>query len=251
MLAIIIDDEVNAQQALISLIKEVSPSLDIVEVASSVAEGVKAINKHRPDIVFSDIDMPGLTGLQLLDFFDSEDINFELIFVTNYSEFAVKAFQLSAIDYLLKPIEKELLEKAIKKVEKKLNFGQSERNLALKVSIANNTFEKIALPLADGVVFVEIKDILVMKADNVYTEVELTNGKKIVVSKPLKSFEKLLTEQMSFFRIHRSYLVNLKGIKQFVKSDGGTAIMESDTQVPIARDRKDSFVKAWEKIRVR
>ncbi len=251
MRAIIIDDEVLAQETLKQLLGEVAPMLEVVDIASNVAEGVKSINRYKPDIVFSDIDMPGITGLQLLEFFNEEDIQFELIYVTSYSEFAVRAFQLSAIDYLLKPVEKELLEKAIKKVEKKLNFGQSERNLAPKASIANNTFEKIALPLADGVVFVEMKDILVMKADNVYTEVELANGKKIVVSKPLKSFEKLLTEQMSFFRIHRSYLVNLKGIKQFIKSDGGTAIMENETQVPIARDRKESFVKAWEKIRVR
>lgn len=251
MQAIIIDDEVLAQETLRKLLREVAPMLEIVDVVSSVAEAVKSINRNKPDIVFSDIDMPGITGLQLLEFFNEEDIQFELIYVTSYSDFAVRAFQLSAIDYLLKPLEKELLEKAIKKVEKKLNFGQSERNLALKASIANNSFEKIALPLSDGVLFVEMKDILVMKADNVYTEVELANGKRIVVSKPLKSFEKLLTEQMSFFRIHRSYLVNLKGIKQFIKSDGGTAIMENETQVPIARDRKDSFIKAWEKIRVR
>lgn len=251
MRAIIIDDEVLAQETLKKLLGEVAPDLEVIDIASNVAEGVKSINRHKPDIVFSDIDMPGITGLQLLEFFNEEDIQFELIYVTSYSEFAVRAFQLSAIDYLLKPVEKELLEKAIKKVDKKINYNQSERNLALKASIASNTFEKIALPLADGVVFVEMKDILVMKADNVYTEVELANGRKIVVSKPLKSFEKLLTEQMSFFRIHRSYLVNLKGIKQFIKSDGGTAVMENETQVPIARDRKDSFVKAWEKIRVR
>lgn len=248
---ILIDDEQREIAALKEKLKKCFIAVEIVAECNSVSEAVKAIHKFQPQIVFSDIDMPGLTGLQLLDFFEIDDIHFELIFVTNYSEYAVRAFQLSAIDYLLKPVENELLENAIKKVEKKINYNQAERNLALKTSIANNSFEKIALPLADGVVFVEIKDILLMKADNVYTEVEFVNGKKIVVSKPLKSFEKLLTEQMSFFRIHRSYLVNLKGIKQFIKSDGGTAIMENETQVPIARDRKESFIKAWEKIRVR
>ena len=115
MRAIIIDDEVLAQETLKKLLGEVAPELEVIDIASNVAEGVKLINRHKPDIVFSDIDMPGITGLQLLEFFNEEDILFELIYVTSYSEFAVRAFQLSAIDYLLKPVEKELLEKAIKK----------------------------------------------------------------------------------------------------------------------------------------
>lgn len=251
MEAVIIDDEEQARQALSAVLAEIAPDIAIMSEASSVAEGVKLINKHAPQIVFSDIDMPVLTGLQLLDFFNPEDINFELIFVTSYSEYAVKAFQLSAIDYLLKPIDKELLTKAIDKVRQRKNYRQAERNTALKQMVSQNKFDKIALPLADGLRFVEIEHVSVMKADNVYTEVEMKNGEQILVSKPLKSFEKMLEQSLGFFRTHRSYLINLNAAKTFIRSDGGMVIMENDRQVPIARERKDEFVKAWESIRIR
>lgn len=251
MQAIIVDDEEPARQALRALLTEVAPDIAIIGEASSVAEGVKLINKHAPQIVFSDIDMPVLTGLQLLDFFDHEDISFELIFVTSYSEYAVKAFQLSAIDYLLKPIDKELLAKAVDKVRQRKNYRQTERNTALKQMVSQNKFDKIALPLADGLRFVEIDSISVMKADNVYTEVEMKNGEQILVSKPLKSFEKMLEQSLGFFRTHRSYLINLNAVKTFIRSDGGMIVMGNDRQIPIARERKDEFVKAWEGIRIR
>lgn len=251
MQAVIIDDEIQARQALRAMLASVAPDIEVVGEAGLVSDGVKLINKHAPQIVFSDIDMPVLTGLQLLDFFNPEDVNFELIFVTSYSEYAVKAFQLSAIDYLLKPIDAELLAKAVDKVRQRKNYHQAERNTVLKQIVNQNKFDKIALPLADGLRFVEIDNISVMKADNVYTEVELKGGEQILVSKPLKSFEKMLEQSLGFFRTHRSYLINLNAVKTFIRTDGGTIIMENDRQIPIARERKEEFVKAWESIRIR
>ncbi|MBS1613994.1 MAG: response regulator [Bacteroidetes bacterium] len=251
MQAVIIDDEADARTAIRVLLNEVAPDVEIVGEAGLVSDGVKLINKHAPQIVFSDIDMPVLTGLQLLDFFNADEIGFELIFVTNYSEYAVKAFQLSAIDYLLKPIDKELLTKAIDKVRQRKNYRQVERNTALKQIVKDNKFDKIALPLAEGLRFVEIDAISAMKADNVYTEVELKSGEQILVSKPLKSFEKMLEQSLGFFRTHRSYLINLNAVKTFIRTDGGTIVMENDRQIPIARERKEEFVKAWEGIRIR
>ncbi|HLP51978.1 MAG TPA: response regulator [Chitinophagales bacterium] len=251
MYAVLIDDSPEATLALKTLLRDVAPDVQVAGEATNIADAIKLIRKHEPQIVFSDIEMPVLSGLQLLDFFNEEDISFELIFVTNYSEYAVKAFQLSAIDYLLKPVEAELLSKAIDKVRLRKNYRQTERNMALKQIVNTNRFEKIALPLADGLRFVEIDTIAVMKADNVYTEVELITGETILVSKPLKSFEKILVQQLGFFRTHRTYLINLKAVKTFVRSDGGVIIMENDRQVPIARDRKDEFTKAWEGIRIR
>jgi two-component system LytT family response regulator len=251
MYAVLIDDSEEATIAFKKLLLQVAPDVQIAGEATNIADAVKLIHKHKPQIVFSDIEMPVLSGLQLLDFFNVEDINFELIFVTNYSEYAVKAFQLSAIDYLLKPVDPELLRKAIDKVRQSKNYRQAERNMALKHIVNSNSFEKIALPLADGLRFVEIDTIAVMKADNVYTEVELQNGETILVSKPLKSFEKILAQQLGFFRTHRSFLINLHAVKSFLRSDGGVIVMENDRQIPIARDRKDEFTKAWESIRIR
>lgn len=251
MYAVLIDDSEEATIAFKKLLLQVAPDVQIAGEATNIADAVKLIGKYKPQIVFSDIEMPVLSGLQLLDFFNVEDINFELIFVTNYSEYAVKAFQLSAIDYLLKPVDPELLQKAIDKVRQSKNYRQAERNMALKHIVNSNSFEKIALPLSDGLRFVEIDTITVMKADNVYTEVELKNGETILVSKPIKSFEKILVQQQGFFRTHRSFLINLHAVKSFVRSDGGVIVMENDRQIPIARDRKDEFTKAWESIRIR
>lgn len=251
MQAVIIDDEEQARQALVAMLKQAAPDIEIVGEAALVSEGVKLIRKHNPQIVFSDIDMPVLTGLQLLDFFNPEEIGFELIFVTNYSEYAVKAFQLSAIDYLLKPVDTVLLTKAIDKVRQRKNYKQTERNTALKTIVSQNKFDKIALPLANGLRFVEIDSISALKADNVYTEVELKSGEQILVSKPIKSFDAMLEQSMGFFRTHRSYLINLNAVKTFIRADGGMIIMENDRQIPIARERKDEFVKAWEGIRIR
>lgn len=251
MKAIIIDDEVKDVEMLRAALQQSCADVDVVGHALSVADGVKLINRHKPTIVFSDIDMPQLSGLQLLDFFNPEDIGFELIFVTNYSEYAVKAFQLSAIDYLLKPADNELLAKAVNKVRLHKNYKQLERNLVLKEIVEKNSFEKIALPLAEGLRFVAISDIAAMKADNVYTEVELRNGEQIVVSKPLKAFEKMLESQLGFFRCHRSYLINLSAVSNFIRGEGGSIVMENNRHIPIARDRKDAFTKAWESMRVR
>jgi two-component system, LytTR family, response regulator len=247
--AIIIDDESKARNELRSLIVDLCPDVTILDEAENVKDAVKLIHKHKPDIVFSDIDMPGLTGLQLLDFFNEEELTFELIYVTAYSEYAVNAFQLSAIDYLLKPAQSNLLQKAVEKVQLKQNYKGTERLAVLKENLSND-FSRIALTLADGVQFVEINDILYLKAENVYTEVYMIDGSKILVSKPIKIFEKMLETNPFFFRSHRSYLINIRHIKQYIKTDGGVAIMDNDTEVPIARDRKDEFIKSWAQAKV-
>jgi two-component system, LytTR family, response regulator len=250
MKTIIKDDEASARASIITHLAEHCPTVEIVGEASNVSDAVKLIRKFQPDIVFSDIDMPGLTGLQLVDFFNPDELNFELIFVTSYSEYAVKAFQLSAIDYLLKPIDASLLVKAVEKVAQKQNYKSSERLAILKENLAEKNFSRIALTLSEGVIFVEIDDILFLKAENVYTEVYMKDGKKTLVSKPLKVFEKMLEDNKYFFRSHRSYLINIKHIKQYIKSDGGTVIMDNEVEIPIARERKEEFVKSWSAVKV-
>ncbi|WP_299459769.1 LytTR family DNA-binding domain-containing protein [uncultured Microscilla sp.] len=241
--ALIIDDEAKARRILQELLKEYCPQIEIVGEADDVPNAVKAIHKYRPNLVFLDIEMPGYTGFQLLDFFDT--INFEIIFTTAYREYAIQAFQVSAIDYLLKPIQIELLIKAIEKVEGQLSEPQiNERIDTLKSNLSQEYITRIALPVAEGLLFIEVDQIVYLNAEGAYTQIFLEGGKKVLVSKKIKSFEKVL-DHPSFFRTHRSYLINLNRVKQYVKQDGGYIVMDNNDAVNLARERKEDFLKAY------
>lgn len=244
MRTIIIDDELLARENLKQLLAGVSNEVKIVAEANGVAEAVKLIKKHLPEVVFCDIEMQVLSGLQLLDFFNEEEINFELIFVTSHSQFAIQAFRLSAIDYLLKPVEPQYLKEALNKVKQKKNSAQSERASVLKQNVSASAFEKMALPQQEGFVFVELRNIIWLKADNVYTEVALKDGRKILVSRTLKEFEKALPEE-SFFRSHRSYILNLNEITSYNKTEGGYMLMSDHTQIPLSLDKRENFTSLW------
>jgi two-component system LytT family response regulator len=189
--------------------------------------------------------MPVLNGLQLLDFFNPEEVNFELVFVTSYSEYAVRAFQLSAIDYLLKPVDKELLTKALNKVRAKQNYQQQERFGLLKKNIETITPTKIALTVLNEVSFIDLSEIIYLKADNVYTEFYLANKDTRIISRPIKEYEKMLVGK-DFFRTHRSYLINLNQVKTYSKTEGGFIVMSNGHIVNLARERKEEFLKAWQ-----
>lgn len=242
--ALIIDDEAKARRILLELLKEYCPQVEVVGEADDVPNAVKAIHKHQPNLVFLDIEMPGYTGFQLLDFFDN--VSFEIIFTTAYREYAIQAFQVSAIDYLLKPIQIELLIKAIEKVESQLSSAPqiNERIDALKSNLSQEHITRIALPVAEGLLFVEVEEIVYLNAEGAYTQIFLDGGKKVLVSKKIKSFEKVL-DHPSFFRTHRSYLINLNRVKQYVKQDGGYIVMDNNDSVNLARERKEDFLKAY------
>ncbi|MEM7659234.1 MAG: LytTR family DNA-binding domain-containing protein [Bacteroidota bacterium] len=247
MKAIIIDDEPRARAVLRTLLEENCPEVEILAEAEDVPEAVKAINKHHPDIIFLDIEMPGYSGFELMDFFS--EINFQIIFTTAYSEYAVQAFQVSAIDYLLKPIQIDQLLHAVQKAKEKLNHSQTLEKLeALKSNLnSDGQIKKIALPVANGLLFVETEDIIYLKAEGSYTQIHLVQGPKLLVSRKLKEFEKLLSNP-SFFKSHRSYLINLNHVKQYVRQDGGYIVMKNDDVVSIAKDRKDALLEAIKNI---
>jgi two-component system LytT family response regulator len=244
MRTLIIDDETLARDNLKQLFNSLTNEIDVIGEASGVAEGVKLIRKHKPDIVFCDIEMPVLNGLQLLDFFEPEEVNFELIFATSHSEFAIQAFRLSAIDYLLKPIDPDHLQSAINKVAGKLSAHKSERFQLLKENVSQPIPRKIAIPKQDGYVFIEIDNIVWLKADNVYTDVALKNGQKIVVSRTLKEFEKSLPEKL-FFRSHRSYIINKNEIIGYSKSEGGFVVMSDHNNIPLSTEKREDFTAFW------
>ena len=245
MKAIIVDDELNARLALRGILEENFPEIEIVAENHDVPSAVKSIHAHKPELVFLDIAMPGYSGLELLKFFDESQINFKIIFVTAYAEYAINAFELSAVDYILKPVRIEALQRALSK----LNDTKSSESLkVLQNNLEMPQNKKIALNTGDGITFIELQDILYLKADGSYTHFYISNKNKITVSKKISEFERL--EQVGdFMRIHRSHLINLERIQKIVRQDGGTVIMDNGDELSISSDRKTTLLEKFETFR--
>jgi len=232
--AVIIDDEAMARTLLAEMVKEYCPQVNIVEECKDLPSGVKAINKHQPDIVFLDIEMPGHSGLELLEFFNEDQINFSIIFITAYDKYAIKAFKLSAVDYLLKPFETEELTTAIAKVEKmkdKASFA------LLKNNLNPNSSKKLSISTVSSNRFIELDHILYIKAEGAYSFIYLKSGESITTSKGLKYYEELLSEIPQFFRCQKSYIVNTPYITEYIKSDGGELIVNNEHRISISPDK--------------
>lgn len=215
--AIIIDDEGMARTLLKGMINEYCENIDVVDLCKDLPCGVKSIRKYKPDIVFLDIEMPGHSGLELLDFFDENEVDFSIIFVTAYNRYAIQAFKLSAVDYLLKPIESQDLIDAVSLFQKQKNKKQYN---VLKENLTS-PHKKIGLNNISSISFVELDSVLFFQADGSYTKVILKDGKTIVTSKSLKHFENMLIDNDMFYRCHKSFIVNTTHISEYVKSDGG------------------------------
>ncbi|MCH9659463.1 MAG: LytTR family DNA-binding domain-containing protein [Bacteroidetes bacterium] len=248
MKALIIDDEPKARKLLEVLVTENCPKINSLFQAEDLLSGVDLIKKHHPQIVFLDIEMPQHSGLEIMDFLDKEELDFEIIFTTAYSEYAIQAFELSAVDYILKPIRPS---KVVDAVEKAIeHLGNSQINVKLeelKSALSHSNFKKIALPVVDGIRFVAFDDIIMMEADGMYTKISMTQ-EEILISKPLKHFVELLQELSIFYKPHRSYLVNLTFIKQYVKSDGGYILMDNDRSVSISKEKKGEFLSIMQSL---
>ncbi|WP_291867237.1 LytTR family DNA-binding domain-containing protein [Maribacter sp.] len=244
MKAIIIDDEPKARNLLKVLLEENCLEIKQIFTASNLLDGVELIQREMPQLVFLDIEMPEHSGLEILDFIDKDKINFEIIFTTAYGEYALKAFELAAVDYLLKPLRAAQLKKAVEKCIALV--GKSQLNLRLKElkeSLSLDEFKKIGLPVADGIKFVELKNIIVFEADGMYTSITTIDKSKILISKPIKYFADLLINIPCFYKPHRSFMINLRFIKQYVKSDGGYIILDNDKTVSISKEKREEFLK--------
>lgn len=247
MKALIIDDESKARSLLKTIINEyVSDIVEVLE-AQNLLEGVEILKNQNVEIVFLDIEMPNHSGLELFSFLNPNEINFELIFTTAYSEYAIKAFEFSAIDYLLKPLRPNKVVEAIEKAKIKLEQNQlQERLFELKNALTTEKFNKIALPVEEGVLFVKLDDIYFLQAESMYTQFYLTNGKKILISKPLKYFTDMLENREMFYKTHRSFLVNLKYLQRIVKKDGTSIELENNALIPVSKDKKEELNKIIE-----
>lgn len=222
------------------IINEHCPAVEIIDEAPDVKTAVKLINKHKVELVFLDIEMPNENGFALFEYFDTP--TFETIFCTAYSDYAIKAFEVSAVDYVLKPISISKLTAAIEKAIKLLGQNQIlNRVNALKENLTVNKLQKIALPLSDGLIFIKIEDIFYFEADGSYTTV-VTKDKSYVVCKKIKEFDELLNDDTRFFRVHRSFLINIQQIKKYSKKEGATLLFDDNKIIPVApREKKNEF----------
>ncbi len=244
---IIVDDEKRGRELLRMVLTTHCPEVKVVGEASNVKEAYTLILQTDPDLVFLDIEMPGGSGFDLLTKFD--EINFEVIFVTAFDKYAIKAIKFSAMDYLLKPVDEEELVKAVKRVEENQNKKSNKDRVSNLIQNVRKTTDnqKIGLTSSDGLEFIEIKTILRCEADGKYTSVFLHDGKKLLVSKNLKEFEDLLTEY-NFIRIHHSHLVNLDYIKKYQSGRGGYVVMSDGSTITVSQRKKEDFLSSLKKI---
>lgn len=212
--AILIDDEESARNVLSNLMARFCPEVNILQTCANVTEAIDAINTHQPDVVFLDIEMPNYSGFELVNFF--EEVNFEIVFVTAYDKYAIKAFEVSAVDYLLKPIEIERLKSAVEKVKQRVHL-KSNNYQALSDNLKNEQLTKLVVRKNDSQEIVAIEDIIAIEAQEAYSSIYTENG-TFLMSKNLKHFETLLENNTDFFRSHKSWLINLKKVKSFSKT---------------------------------
>ena len=245
---IIIDDEPSAVNVLATLLKKkCKESVEVIATSNSPLEGIDLIKKYQPNLVFLDVEMPGMTGIELMQHFP--DPAFHVVFVTAHDFYAVEAFQLCALDYILKPVGPESVVKTIEKVKsdsRKIHnvMSGSIQKLERLVAIhANNSDTKIGIAMADKIIFVQTHEIVYCEASSGYTNVHLMDGRKVVASKPLGYFEVILSNYR-FFRIHHSYLINLNKIKEFQRFDGGYVIMDNNKQLEVSRRKRNEFLEA-------
>ncbi|MCW3088570.1 MAG: DNA-binding response regulator [Sediminibacterium sp.] len=239
--AIIVDDEPNARIALRGMLEENFSQVEILAECKDVPEAVKCINKLKPGLVFLDIEMPGYNGFELLEFFDEKNINFKIIFVTAYSEHSLRAFETSAVDYILKPVRLEHIARALRKVTTGEPAKEQVQYKVLRENLANPSEKKIVLQTAETIFVVRMDDIIYLQADGSYTRFYTTSHGVLTITKKLIDFEHL-EDTGPFFRTHRSFIVNLNHIKKVDKKDF-LLVMDNDAEVYLAQDKKNLLLE--------
>lgn len=244
---ILIDDEKNALEMMEWLLTTYCPQVEILAMCTSAQEGIAAINKLRPNVIFLDIEMPKMNGFDMLEQFDK--LFFDVVFCTAYDQFAIKAFKYSALNYLLKPVDPDDLKATISRIEERKGLPTKAQFELLMQSMRQPlraTPQRIALTTGDGMLFVHTAEIIYCEAESNYTTVVLQGGKKVVVSKVLKDIDEALSGP-DFCRVHSSYLININHIKKYVRGDGGYLVMDDDTTISISRNRRQDFMELFSK----
>ena len=242
--AVIIDDESSSRSALRAKLSEHCPEIAVVAEGGDGEEGMKIIAEYQPDIVFLDIEMPRVNGFTMLQRIAHRD--FEVIFVTAYDHYAIKAIKFSALDYLVKPVEVEDLKAAVSKAIQKNTQDKDNRRLELllqNLRTDKDQRQRMAIPSMDGLQFIRIDDIIYLEAYSNYTVLYLISGSKLTVSKTMKEFEDLLPAA-SFVRIHHSYIINCNAVERYIKGEGGQVVMKNTAVLDVSKRKKSEFLKA-------
>ena len=239
--AVIIDDEPRARQVLKKLIENTSHNFEIVGEASNLIEGVEQIKKTQPQVVFLDVQMPNYLGYEIVKFFDT--IDFEIVFITAYDRYAIKAFEVKAIDYIVKPIERNRLEQTLLRLSEKEKLVKSIEDYHLLLeSIKNKKIEKLIIPEIGNRKIVEISRIKVIEANGAYTIFHLDGEENFITSKNLKYFETKLRNDDRFSRVHRTYIINVNYIESLNKTRQ-ILVLKDGMNIKIARNRISAFEK--------
>lgn len=245
---IIIDDEVKARDTIQNMLQTYCKDIEIIGTAGSVKEGVSVLNNNSPDLVFLDIKMGDGTGFDLLRKLNK--INFVLIFITAFEEFAIRAIKFSALDYILKPLDPDELISAVEKAKdaiEKENISLRLEALYENLDGLNNKSKKIVLKTTNSVHIVNIADIIRCESEKNYTHFYTTEKEEITVSKTLKEFSEMLVD-FGFYRIHQSHLVNLVHVKRYDKAEGGNLVMDDNSIVPVSYRKKEELVKLFKSL---
>jgi len=244
---IIIDDEPDAVNFIHSIVKEYCPKLEVVGTAHSARDGSKLIIDKNPDLVFLDVEMPHGSGFDLLANFP--DKSFDVIFITAFNHYAIKAIKFSAVDYILKPINiNEFISAVDKVLDKRSNNVNRNQNFHTLLENVRSTLpSKLAIPTSDGMEYLNTKEIIRIEADRSYSWFYLLDRRKLLVSRNLKEYQELLTDR-NFFRTHNSHLINLEHVKKYIRHEGGAIELIDGSQVPISRGKRDLFLLQMAKL---
>ncbi|HXB07094.1 MAG TPA: LytTR family DNA-binding domain-containing protein [Puia sp.] len=239
---IIIDDEPYCCETLEAMIGKFCPELAVAAVLHSGVDALEVFDQFTPQLVFLDIEMPHMTGFEFLEKLPS--INFAVIFTTSYDQYAIKAIRLSALDYLLKPIDRVELIQAVAKVSStpKTPTGLQLELLVQKFNLPRSLIRVIALPTMEGLEMVEVDSIVSCSSDGNYTHFFLKDNKRLMASRTLKDVEELLSEY-SFIRVHHSFLVNINEIRKYIKGEGGYLVMSDGVTIDVSRTRKEMLLQ--------
>ncbi len=244
--AIIVDDENRAIKTLQLILNEYCKDVCVIDTANSALEAIKKINIKLPDLVFLDIEMPNGNGFDVLEAFPNR--KFDVIFVTAYNNFALKAIKFAVADYILKPIDIEEVTLAISKIieRKKQNIQSQPDFTTLINNIKNQAQRKISIPTLNGIEFISLNEILYLEADRSYCKIILTQKRSMLISKSMNDVEQLLPET-EFVKIHKSHIVNLAFVKKILKTDGGSVELVDGTTLIIAKTKKEEFTTLIQK----
>ncbi len=245
--SLLVDDEVSCTDILSWQLETYCPQVEVVGISNDPVNAIDQIRELKPELIFLDIEMPGMNAFELIE--KLRPLQFDIIFITAYNQFAVQAFKEKAIDYLLKPVDPTDLKTAIEKASNKQLTASSEKLDSLLQLFREQLHvnKKIALPTGDGMRFVNVDLIVRCESDNNYTFVCLQSGERILITKTLKQIEESLTPY-PFYRVHQSHLVNLNHIQKYVKDQGGFLLMSDDSVISVARQRKEGLMDLFSRL---